>query len=153
MVLLALIPIVLLYAPLWDGGAPIKGMQSQSACGLKEATGFHAAGLFLEKVGAPKVVAGAAVAALSRWWLILLYAGLTGWIWKSKDDATWMIAWIAFSGCVALFVAKIQFPWYFIWPWMLSLTRWDRAYRFLSCVCFGLALALTMLYGVAIPLK
>jgi len=149
MVLIALTPIVLLYVPLWDGGAPIKGMQSQSACGLKATTGFQAAGLFLENAGAPKVVASAAVATLSRWWLILLYVGLTAWIWRSKDQANWMVAWIVFSGCVAFFVVKARFPWYFVCPWMLTLTRWDRAYRFLSCACFGFGMVLTMFYGVA----
>lgn len=151
MILMALIPMVLLYAPLWDHGAPLKGMQSQSACGLKTTGGFEAAGVYLQKIGVPRMVAGGAVAVLSRWWLILLYAGLSLWVRRSKDDMGWIIAWVIFSGCVFMFVVKIRFPWYLIWAWMPSLVCWKKVYVYLSAICFVLGVWMTMLY--TIPVK
>src|SRR5262249_36208081 len=85
---------------------------------------------------------------LSRHWpILLLYAGLSIWIMQTKAPDCLLNAWSMLSLGLIMFTLGVWLPWYLVWPWSVSLTRWDRWPLYTSMICFVLAIPLTMRYS------
>ncbi|MDO8586249.1 MAG: glycosyltransferase family 87 protein [Armatimonadota bacterium] len=150
--LIGLTPVVLSYAPFWHGAATLDGIrtlptrtESASSAAIRQK-----AGEFLQGHGVPEGLADICSFVVAQWTLIALLLGLTVWLWRRKSQGGWITAWVVFSGYMALVTMGTRFPWYLAWPWMASLTRWDRTHSVLSSAFFLLGFLLSMYYGLRI---
>ncbi len=142
-------PLVLFFAPLWDGPATLASAQlrtnfEQNAAYLNRAATLHS---WFAAHGVGPGLGSLLTALIQNWLLVLLYAALTLWLWKAPRTGGWLLAWAAFSLGVMFLFLKPAFPWYVTWFWPICLLRWDRPHLILSTGCFGLSLLMTFGYG------
>ena len=147
--LLALLPLVLLFAPLWSGPQTLASAQLRTNYGQDAGTLAHAAAVhgWLTARGAGPGLASALTSLAQNWLLALLYAALTLWLWRRPQPGGWLLAWAFFSLAVMFLFLKPAFPWYITWFWPICLLRWNRLYLSLSAGCFALSLLMTFGYG------
>ncbi len=147
--IIVLLPLVLLFAPLWAGPATLASAQArtlyaQSPAFLARAASVHG---WLTTHGAGPGLSSLLTSLTVNWPLVLLYAALTVWLWKAPRTGRWLSAWAVFSFGIMFLFLKPAFPWYITWFWPICLLRWDRLHLCLSAGCFGLSLLMTFGYG------
>ena len=147
--LLVLLPLVLLFVPLWAGPATLATAQlrtsyAQGAAYLAQAAALHS---WFAAHGAGPGLASLLTSLVQNRLLVLLYVALSVWLWKMPRTGGWLLAWGVFSLGVMFLFLKPAFPWYIIWFWPLLLLRWDRLHLTLSAGCFCLSLLMTVGYG------
>ena len=150
---LAIAPAALCYVPFMRDASLFAGLHQRWAWGLSPSAAAQEAGVshWLVQYGAPEPIARLGSIILTHWPLAAIIVGLSLWLWWRRAGGRWLAAWVILSGSMILLTAGVWFPWYFIWPFAVSLTRWDRLHFNLSAVCFIMALTQTMAYTVAPP--
>jgi len=148
--ILSFVPLALCYLPFWHGAALLAGASHRWRWGTiwssasKQATPTY----WLERYLLPGRTEQIATFLTGPWPILLPAVVLTLWLWLRKAKDGWLTAWVMFAGCLALFTMGVPFPWYFIWGWMVSLLRWNRAHIILSGAYFVLGLVVTMGYTI-----
>jgi hypothetical protein len=142
--IVALGPVVLLFAPFWDGPHTLVGLLHHSVRGAEPAAGGVVAPARSSAHGQlaillPRLVSTAVV-----------YAGLTIWLWLRPGGGRILTAWVLLASWLA-FATGNTYPWYFVWPLMVSLLRWEPPQTRLSALILGLACGFTYLYTVPTP--
>lgn len=148
--LLVLLPLALLFAPLWAGPATIASAQlrtnyMQGAAYIAQAQALHS---WFAGHGIGPGLASVLTSLVQNRLLVLLYIALTVWLWKMPRTGGWLLAWAVFSLGVMFLFLKPAFPWYITWFWPIFLLRWDRLSLSLSAGCFFLSLLMTFGYGL-----
>ena len=118
--------------------------------GLATAFCWTATSLFFTAAGTR---VGAYSVNLIRITLAVPMLGLTLWLWRRKQGGAWLTAWVIFSGYMALVAMGARFPWYLCWPWMVSLTRWNRTGAVLSSTFYLVGFVLSMYYGMPLATR
>jgi hypothetical protein len=129
--LLALLPLVVTYAPLWHAGGVLSGLGVRLLRGQQQAHGTLLAG----------VAASIGVAAATL--LVLVRADLPHIV----------TAWVLAALVVMLTVSGVWFPWYLVWLWPFLLTRWDRGHVALSGAVLAFAIFLMLIYSISTVLS
>lgn len=132
LVVLALAPAILCYLPFMSDGLPVTGLLQRWAWGSYMQTGSS--------------MARTAVRALP---LLVIFAGLTFWLWRDRKPGAWLTAWAPFSLALILLTSRVWFPWYFIWPLAISLACWDWLHVRLSACCRVMTFLLSLSYSIA----
>lgn len=148
--LLSLVPVVLFFIPFWQGSSTFSGLSSLPSIGYgaTEPGQYHHLQQWFAGLGVPLQIASLLTTVLAQWRLLAVFLGLMVWVCLSKGQERWAVAWIIFGMYLLLFGTRKVFPWYMIWPFAVSLLRWSRTHIWLSGLCFGLSVLLTMLYTV-----
>ncbi len=147
---LTLLPLVIAYAPLYQGAQTWQAFQRRAQIGLNEEELAREAQVrqwFLER-GAPESALPIAMLLYRQWPVLLLYVGLTLWLLLRPAPGHWLDAWAVLALGLNVWSMGIWFPWYIIWPWMTALVRWDKPRVHVSFACFCLALGLCWRYVV-----
>ena len=147
---LVVLPLLALFAPFWAGPATIAAMQQrtyfeQTPAEIARILQIH--DWLLGHHLAPRI-ASTITLLYQDWPLILLYAALSVWVWKSQKTGAWLTAWAIFSVALMFLFLKPAFPWYIVWFWPICLLRWDRWHLTLSALC--LVLSLVWVWGYAL---
>ena len=145
-VILAIMPLILCYLPFVGEGSPLAGMLERRDWGV------HKPSLEGEITGSlPHVIIGLAARALfgNPLPVVLIFAGLTLWLYLSRKPGRWLAAWVPLSLFMIPATMGMPFPWYSIWPCAVSLSCWDRLHTWLSVICLTIAFVLSFLYSVA----
>jgi hypothetical protein len=147
--LLLFLPTALCYIPLAGDSNLQQQLQRHFDRGLDDAARVeHAARHdWLQDLGLPGPLIAAALVLFRQWPILLLYVGLSIWIVRSQAPDSLLNAWSTLSLGLIMFTLGVWFPWYMVWPWSVSLTRWDRWPLYTSMICFVLAIPLTLRYS------
>jgi len=147
--LLVLLPLVLLFAPLWAGPSTLASAQlrmsfMQGGAYLTRAATLHS---WFAAHGLGPGLGSLLTSLIQNWMLVVLYAALTVWLWRAPRVGGWLLAWAVFSVGVMFLFLKPPFPWYVTWFWPICLLRWDRLHLSLSAGCLVLSLLMTFGYA------
>jgi hypothetical protein len=135
---LALGPLIAGFAFFWRGPETLAGLMHHATWGTHPAASAGGGG-------------GPAMSILSRVGpTLLVYLGLTLWLWLRREEGLALTAWVPLAACL-VFSSGAWFPWYFIWPFIVSLARWNRIHVGLSAACGVLAACLTVIYSWPFP--
>ena len=133
LVLLAVAPVILCYLPFLSQGSPLGGILQRWAWGSYVHAGSSAMKTAIRVVP-----------------LLIIYGIVTFRLWRYPRPGQWLTAWIPFSLALIFLTSRIWFPWYFIWPWAVSLTLWDRLHVRVSYAGLVGTLVLSFLYSITL---
>jgi hypothetical protein len=123
--LLALAPLAVTYAPFWRGAATLTtGLAAWMSEGHRDG---GRAGIVLA---------------------LFAYLVASLWVMRRADPDRISAAWIAVVCAILIGATGVCFPWYLAWPWSASLARWDRRRAITSYVLLGCAVVLTLRYSI-----
>ncbi len=147
---LALTPLTLGYAPLWQGTETWQALRNRSRIGMSEAELTREASLrrSLQEWHVPESAVAGLLALERQWPVVLLYVALCWWLWQRPGAGGWLDAWVILAIAANVCSMGIWFAWYWLWPCAIALTRWDRARLGVSAGCACVALGLTWRYVV-----
>ena len=150
---LVLLPSVICYSGLGSGLETLAAVQSRSLYRASPEALAQDQQVFLWLLthGIQAVLAAPLVTLFQDRVVVLLYALLTVWLWRQRQDGAWMTAWVLLAACAMLLLMGLPFPWYICWFWPLCLLRWDRLHLSLSAACFCLSLTWMSGYGLLFP--
>ena len=146
LVILALVPTILCYLPFAGHGSPLVGLFQRWVWGSH----VPSAGSGIEETWMHVGMEAVVRSAVRQLPLAIIFAGLTFWLWRERKPGKWLAAWVSFSISLILLTSGIWFPWYFIWPWAISLCCWDRLHIRLSSVCLVVTFLLSFMYSVVL---
>lgn len=148
-----LAPLVLGYAAFWHGPDTLLALQQRSLHGFDAAAQAQTAriGAWLSARGVAQAAIPLLTALTQRGGLVLLYAGLTVWLWRARPVGGWLTAWLLFAPCLMFAGMGDPFPWYIAWFWTPALLRGNRLSLGLSAASFLLALTWESLYAYLRP--
>jgi hypothetical protein len=125
---LALAPLAIAYAPFWRGAATLAGVYERWARGQHQ-----------------QHVVSTATALV-----VVSYAATSIWLFARPELRRLVSAWIVAAGAVLVAGTGLWLPWYLAWPWSASLTRWDARHTGVSYFLFAVAVAFTWRYSMVI---
>ena len=153
--LVALLPLVLGYAPFWHGSATLAAMGQRSL--YHAGTAALASDFILRRWllahGVGSAAAPICVALFQNRVSLAVYAALSACLWRVRAPGAWLTAWAIFAATLMFFALGLPFPWYIAWFWPVCLLRWNRFHLGLSGICFGLSLGWMSGYGIVCQLR
>jgi alpha-1,6-mannosyltransferase len=102
----------------------------------------------LEQAGLPPAAAAVGTVLRKNWLLAVLYAGLTGFVLRSRWPTAWVEAWVLLTPALLLGPAGRMFPWYLAWGLVPGLTGACRFARVVGLVGAVLGILLTWRYTI-----
>lgn len=122
---LAVLPLVVSYAPYWFGLGTLRGLSQRLGNGQPPSAAAIAVGIGAALVG---------------------YGALT--VWVLRDGARMLVGWLVVAVAVFLFATGMWLPWYLSWIWAPALVRWEPGFKMVSVSVFGVAVILTFWYSI-----
>jgi len=154
---LGLAPLVVTYAPFWEGPRTLAGLQQRWNAG--DATPVAASPSPSGTAAGPATTTRPADAsgwrrvlgALSHAWpALLVFLWATAVVVMGQGDPALRLATVfgVLSLAIMIFVAGMWFPWYLAWTWPLALLRFTRAHLVLSGFLLPFSLMLMLAYAL-----
>jgi hypothetical protein len=122
---LALVPLVVTFAPFWRGLGTLAGLGDR----------LH--------VGQAGIVSVASVAAAA------VYAATSAWVFARPELVRIVTAWACLAMVLFFTTSGLFFPWYLAWTWPAVFVRWSRVSRIAGVVLLIISLLGMLVYSNA----
>ena len=123
---LILLPLAVLIIPFWAGPNTLEAMHDRT-------------GIFQRNAGIDHVI------------LVVIYLGLTFWLWRWRKPDGWLTASALFSVALMFLFLAPPFPWYIVWFAPIFLLRWDRWHLAFSIFSLCLSFIFLQQYEMLTP--
>jgi hypothetical protein len=142
-------PNVLGFVPFWRGMDTFRGISSvytvQTRGNSPALTDAPAEGEAQTTGASPRLFFESLT--IKHWALVFTYVVLTIALWRRPSSGGHLSAWSLFALGLCSLAAPVWFPWYTLWAWSVSLTRWNRPHLALSCACLMMSIYLVVQYA------